>query len=556
MNATRHSAGFVPARKSGDIAPERAFAFFRLGRGDVPLALIGGGLILDSGEAENTFVFRCQDRFLVYTSLLGLRSIVFVLDDAHRRHYQGLLKALDQRLRNIAELHGVAAPRLPEPLYVPCDLHTLALSDAPFLADAARALAAAGQSVCFVANQLSPTTARMLGELAALLRGHGVTVELDEADCAPLAALAQHWHNKANFLTFERGAAVPGGPPQVPTWVLSAQEFLALPDWDALAGRFALQSGLDAPPEELFIKSAQDSSGNVSALLSRSNHAQCAPPFAQEVRRWLLAEQFDDPRHVHELRAECERPPSLEAVSFSDATLAALRRAQAGRRQGLSLLVQPVVREAQGANLPARLPTRLGVSLFIEKDGTSRIVALAAQLYRDAQRRQFFGMQLDAALERSIAARRFAAQCQELAEAMATRGYRGPVNFDACLDDIGQYRFVGDCNPRLTALYAPLAVQAWLRAAGVRADSVIGLGYRGDFVIPDLPATLQAWAEAGLLFTRERPQGLLLLPNLARRDGHDVLAINLGLAEARQHLARMQALTPGIVPAALEDIHG
>lgn len=532
--------------------PVPPFAFFRTGAGEVPLAVIGGGLILDSGEAENTFVFRCQDRFLTYTSLLGLRSVVFVLDDAHRRHYQGLLKALDQRLRNLAELHGVMAPRLPEPLYVPCDLHTLALSDAPSLAEAARALAAAGQSVCFVANQLSPTTVRMLGELAALLRGHGVTVELDEAACTPLAALAQHWHNKAYFLAFERQAAVPGGPPQVPTWVLAAQAFLALPGWDALAGRFAQEYSLDAPPEELFIKSAQDSSGNVSALLSRHNHGQCAPAFAGEVRRWLLAEQFDDPRHVRELRAECERPPSLAAVSFSDATLAALRRAQAGRRQGLSLLVQPVVREAQGTSLP----TRLGVSLFVEEDGTSRIVALAAQLYRDAQRRQFFGMQLDDALERGAAARRFAAQCQELAAAMAARGYRGPVNFDACLDDGGQYRFVGDCNPRLTALYAPLAVQAWLRACGVRADSVIGLGYRGDCVIRDPSATLQAWSQAGLLFTRQRPQGVLLLPNLAQRDGHDVLAINLGLADAQRHLARMRELAPGTLPDSLQDIHG
>lgn len=541
-------------------APARPFAFFRtddgVDTGALPLAVIGGGLILDSGEAENTFVFRCQDRFLAYTGLLELRSVVFVLDDAHRLHYQGLFKALDQRLRNLAELHGVAPPRLPEPLYVPCDLHTLAVADAPFLAEAARALAAAGQRVCFVANQLSPTTARMLGELAALLRRHGVAVALDEAACSRLAALAQQWHNKAHFLAFQHQASVQAGvqagPPQVPTWVVAAQAFLALPDWNALAGRFAAECGLDALPQALFIKSAQDSSGNVSALLSRSNHAQCLPAFAAEVRRWLLAEDFDDLRHVHELRAECERPPSLQGVRFSDATLAALRRMQAGRRQGLPLLVQPVVGEAPGTHLP----TRLGVSLRVEADGSSRIVALAAQLYRDAQRRQFFGMQLDEAIARHAAARQFAAQCQALAAAMAARGYCGPVNFDACLDEAGQYRFVGDCNPRLTALYAPLAVQAWLRALGVQAARVIGLGYRGDFAIPDLPASLAAWAAAGLLFTRQKPRGLLLLPNLAQRDGHDVLAINLDLAEARQHLARMQALTPGIVPAALEDIHG
>ncbi|MET5019890.1 glutathione synthetase, partial [Burkholderia pseudomallei] len=69
----------------------RAFPGFAFGGGDRARAFVGGGLILDSGEAENTFAFRCQDRVLVYTGWLGLPSVLLVLDDAHSRHYARLL---------------------------------------------------------------------------------------------------------------------------------------------------------------------------------------------------------------------------------------------------------------------------------------------------------------------------------------------------------------------------------------------------------------------------------------------------------------------------------
>ncbi|WP_063533980.1 hypothetical protein [Burkholderia sp. MSMB1589WGS] len=533
-------------------AGTHAFPGFAFGRGERPLALVGGGLILDSGEAENTFAFRCQDRFLVYTGLLGLPSVLLVLDDAHGRHYARLLATLDERLQRLAAAHGVAAPRLPAPIHVRCDLRTLSLSATDSFDRAAHALARDGARIGFVANQMAPTTARMLGELADLLRGRGVAVDFDRAGCERVAALAQAWHNKARFLAFVRDAAIRGGPPLAPSAVLAPDAFLRMRDWAALAARFAAQCDRRAPSSGLFLKSSQDSSGNVSAILSEANFAERAPAFAAEVRRWLLADGFDDPAHVRELRSECALPPSMETVALSDATLVDLRRRQARRRAGLPLIVQPALQPPAGT---WGSPASVGASFYIEDDGSHRVVAVAAQLYRDAQRRQFLGLHVDDGLLDDCRAREWVARCGALLDALAARGYRGPVNFDGCMGADGQYWFVGDCNPRLTAVYVPLAVRAWLRAAGIDVRSVSSFGYRGEFEIPEIRACVDTWSRAGLIFSRERPQGFVILPNLARRDGHDALAINLDVAQASARLARMRELAAQAVPAHLGAIH-
>ncbi|AMP39873.1 glutathione synthetase [Ralstonia solanacearum] len=528
----------------------RCFAF---GRGDVPIAFIGGGLILDSGEAENTFVFRCQDRFLVYTSLQGWASLVLVLDEDQRRHYERLLATLAARLQHLAEVHGVSPPRLPMPLYVQCDLRTLSLAATDSLANVADVLAKRRERVFFLTNQVSPTTSRLLRELTGLLRERGVRVEFDAAACEQVSTLALDWHNKARFMAFQRDAAMSGGPPRPPSMVLAPDAFIGTQSWRELANDFARHGDLATPPAELFLKSSQDSSGNVSAILSEAAYPEHAAAFAAEVRRWLLADGFDDERFVQELRDECALPPSWEHVRLDDGTLAALRQAQARRRTRLPLIVQPVLRPpADGSDRPASL----GVSLFVDDDSCPHVVAVAAQLYRDAQRRQFVGLYVDDRLLHDHRARALAEQCKSMARTLARHGYRGPVNFDACLGPDDRYWFVGDCNPRLTALYVPLAVRAWLRADGVQVDSVISFGYRGELAMQDVPRCIDAWSGAGLLFSRRQPRGMVILPNLARRDGHDALAVNLDVAQAAAAFEGMRKLAPQAVPTHLQSIYG
>ena len=81
-----------------------ALPFFRFGArpgatggATRPLGIVSGGLLLDSGEADPTFVYRCQDRYLAYTSLLGLRTVFFVRDDAHAAHYAALIARQRER---------------------------------------------------------------------------------------------------------------------------------------------------------------------------------------------------------------------------------------------------------------------------------------------------------------------------------------------------------------------------------------------------------------------------------------------------------------------------
>ncbi|MET5020617.1 glutathione synthetase, partial [Burkholderia pseudomallei] len=80
-----------------------------------------------------------------------------------------------------------------------------------------------------------------------------------------------------------------------PTAALAPDPVLRRRACAAQAARLAAYCDRRAPSSGLFQKSSQDSSGNVSAIVSSANFAERAPAFAAAVRRWLLAVGFDDP---------------------------------------------------------------------------------------------------------------------------------------------------------------------------------------------------------------------------------------------------------------------
>ena len=104
-----------------------------------PLGFVGGMLLLDSGEVDRTFVFRCQDRYLTYTSLAGMRSVLLVADESHAALYRHQIELLGDSLRRIVSRTGVLAGfEIPAPVFVACDLDSLQLASCPALQNSLR----------------------------------------------------------------------------------------------------------------------------------------------------------------------------------------------------------------------------------------------------------------------------------------------------------------------------------------------------------------------------------------------------------------------------------
>ncbi len=527
-----------PARLAATDSP-----FFRFGRGaagaTLPLGIVGGGLIMDSGEADASFVYRCQDRYLAYTSLIGLRTVFFVRDDAHAARYAALIARLRERLAAVAALTGVLPARdLLEPLYVNCDLADLALAPGAAFARQVRELglsAGAPVELCF--NQIAPSTARLAAQLDGLLRAHGVPTVFDRAACDAAAALGLFFHDKAQGIALVRGGDAGRLPPHAETALLTPTEFLGLRDWPHLVALYRARSGDAAEPAALFVKSSRDSGGNVAARLAPADFAGRFAALAREVERSVSAAGPDLAARVAGLRAEIALAPALRGTAFDDRTLAEFARKQAARRTGVTILVQRNV--APGAG-DAR-HGGIGVTYLVEGAEHVTPLAVAAQVYADAEQRHFLGSYLDDGLAAAVLTPQLSAELEALCLRYAAVGYRGPINFDARLDADGRYVLIHDCNPRLSAVFPALAVRRALRDAGLRPQSVLSLGYRGEFVARD-PAGFLAQLDArGVLCTAERRRGVLVLPNLARDDGFDALLVDVEPERAGAMLAALRA---------------
>jgi hypothetical protein len=534
-----------------------ALPFFRFGasaeRATQPLGIIGGGLLLDSGEADPTFVYRCQDRYLTYTSLLGLRTVFFVHDDAHAARYAALIARQRERCAAVAALSGaLPAGEILEPLYVGCDLATLRLAPVGGFARQARALAGDGFGApvepCF--NQIAPGTARLAAQLDALLRAQGVPTAFDRAACDAAGALGLFFHDKAQGVALVRGAGGDGLPPHAETAILTPSEFLRLTSWAELVACYRERSGDRDEPGALYVKSSRDSGGNVAARLSPAAFEARFAALAREVERSALGAGGDLAERVAALRAEVALAPSLRDVPIGDRALAEFARGQAARRAGMTILVQRDVTPHPADSRPGGI----GLTYLIEDAERAVPLAVAGQVYADAEHRRFLGSYLTDDLAADVLTPELSAQMEALCARYGAVGYRGPVNFDARLDADGRYVLIHDCNPRLSAVFPALAVRDALRAAGHEPRGVLSLGYRGEFVARDAAGFVARLAARGALFTRERARGVLVLPNLCREDGFDALLIDVEPEHAGEYLAALRASTDD-AGAAPERLH-
>jgi len=118
----------------------------------------------------------------------------------------------------------------------------------------------------------------------------------------------------------------------------------------------------------------------------------------------------------------------------------------------------------------------------------------------------------------------------------AKQGLRGPIHLDAVRDVHERYIFVYDCNPRLGGSLPGLILKLALQREGLRAETLVSIGYRGRIVYPDLRAKLEELSKMDLLYSRDNQRGAYLVPSIVRPDSYDLILLNLEIAEIRQFI--------------------
>ncbi len=486
------------------------------------LAAVSGSLIIDSGEEDATFVFRCQDRYVTYTSLAQMRTLLFVVDDSHAAVYESCLERVRHNLRAVSERTGVLRDAvIPDPLYVAYDVatgrvsataHTQAAFDDPAQV---RSLIAGVR-----ANQISPTYGHLLAGTARACAA--ARPGWDTAGCERQAALALRLHDKAHYAELLR-AAGPEVAPHVATALLDPEALFAVESWSDLFER----AGLPADALSLHVKSSLDSGGNVAAVLAPDDVGRALARLQAE---WLSGSLIGADARAARVELNARKVAAswtLAAAGLDDGVLAAAvdRQAEVRAAHRVRMLVQPRLQPPASGRAAS-----VGWS-FVIGEGAIAPACVAEQTFVDAQRRKHLGSVLDARAERDLLASADRPGFSALCELFAATGYRGPINFDAVLDGDGRYVGVLDCNPRLTAVYPAIAVREALRAEGDRCDTIVNLDYRGLYRWPDAGARLAALDDAGLLYTRATPRGVLPLPSLANEDGFDLHLVNLARTE-------------------------
>jgi len=491
-----------------------------------PLGLVSGLLLVDSGEADNTFVLRCQDRYLTYSALSGIRPILFVINEEHWNYYRGLLQSHATRMKTISDRISIELPDILTPLVFPIDVEALTIHDGSFFQEQLFDPGIEGSLKRgeLVLNQVSPTCARLVDEMNTLLSRYGFGFGADVTELGKIGCVALRWHNKAYYIRrtshFRQHI-----PTHVSTALLSAREFLDLKTWQDLRriARNGHSIGEGDEPRAIFVKSSFDSGGNVASRICEDNFKQECGRLRAEVAQRVLGQDLDERADVESLRADIAIAPSLERTAFSGEELAGFLECQRSRRNNISILVQEAIdRPATDEN------SFEGVGITCDISADEIDFLPAGQLYGDQDRRHYIGSYLGPELTAEDIPYTVRDQLRRLCSLAVEEGYRGPMNFDARLDSEGNWVFIYDCNPRLSAVYPPLATRRWLLEQGLTADSIVNLGYRGEYAGPRaLEDLLQEFDEQGWLYTKERPRGVLPLPNLARRNGLDFVLANL-----------------------------
>jgi hypothetical protein len=471
------------------------------GEEGVPLVCLNGGIMADTGSEALDYIFTCQDRYPPYAAFGGMRCLLFVRDDAHRQQYRARLASLREHLLLIRSVTGPLLDiELPEPLYMPCSL-TPAPGEQAFPNTETAAFREQIRDPLVIndhvlsglyLNQLSPTIAKLVRQFYDLLTASGINNNARLLDYEAQAKIALKWHDKANYVNLVHNYSTSEQLPlHVPTALLSSRQLQGM-TWARLLEIVRQQTRLE-DGTEFFIKSAMDAGGELNVIVNKEN----------------LAGKINELTNALEIKVN-----------------------KKGRIQHeVMLLVQPRIKRSNNEDM---LPASVGLTYQIyDADNIERIVVIG-QVCDDAERKTFIGSYLSDELTRNVLDQVDEEQVVCLLRLIAEQGYRGPINLDAVRNSQGQYIFIYDCNPRLGGSFPGLILRHALRRAGLRAETLLNIGYCGRFVYPDLKAKLMELQDLGLLYTQTQQRGVYLVPSFVRPNSFDPVLINMKLEEMRE----------------------
>jgi hypothetical protein len=470
----------------------------------IPLVCLNGGIMADTGSEALDYIFSCQDRYPPYAAFGGMRCLLFVRDDAHRQQYRARLANLREHLLLIQSVTGPLLDiELPEPLYMPCSLTPAPSEQAfPNTETAAFQQQIRGPLVInthvqsgLYLNQLSPTIAKLVKQFYDLLKANGINNTARLLDYEAQAITALKWHDKANYVNlihdYSTGEQL---PLHVPTALLPSSQLQGM-TWARLLEIVQQQTGLEGGTE-FFIKSAMDAAGEVNVIVNKENFAGKINGLTDEL---------------------------------------AIKVNKMGRIQHeVMLLVQPRVKCSDNKDT---LPTSVGLTYQIYDADNIELVVVAGHVYDDAEHKTFISSYLSDELTRNVLKQVGKEKMIGLLRLFAAQGYRGPINLDAVRNSRGQYIFIYDCNPRLGGSFPGLILRHALRRAGLRAETLLNIGYRGRFIYPDLKAKLMELEDLGMLYTQTHQRGVYMVPSLVRPNSFDPILINMELEEMREKIS-------------------
>lgn len=452
------------------------------------------GIYVTGGNEDSSFVPKYQESKAIYAHVNGQIPIFICSNIKEAQDYQKRLEEYNQTVKFIRVLTSFDLQDL-NPLLIVQDLVTSFLN----LKDTIRANEPKVFKKFVQNTELSQLCSDQLSDFEIKLLTSFLQKINPSFDLAILenlekqARLNDRFNDKAKYFELIKNNPDIDLPLHTKTQIITVQDLENCPDFASLQKLIP-----KANSKSLVIKSSKDAGGECVILVSEKNFID------------KKAELF------RELRSK-NRP----------------------NNPNFKLLVQEMVMVTKNSDLPSSI----GLNCVIDPSGQVKINAIAGQIYENPEKTEYLSSVWDKKIEDRIVAKIGLAKIQNLCDLFAKAGYRGSIGFDAMLDELGNYKFIYDCNPRLSAVMSILATCQFLEKQGISIQNISSMGYRGRFKITE--ENIKKLNEQNILLkkpTRKSLQinsqkGVLLLPNLAGGDNsYDIIFVNMNEDETQKTL--------------------